>query len=118
MRLFRYFESLLEPTALPTQGPPPAGLGAFYWHYARQARGLVVALFVAGFIVALIDTTIPVFVGRVITLVSSHEPGSLLRDSWPAQSLSTLLAASDYSQPLTSEEREWVDGPPVGGELI
>src|SRR6516162_8224605 len=83
MRLFRYFENLLEPTALPPQGPPPAGLGAFYWYYARQARGLVVALFIAGFIVALIDTTIPVFVGRVITLVSSHEPGSLMRDSWP-----------------------------------
>jgi ATP-binding cassette, subfamily B, multidrug efflux pump len=83
MRLFRYFESLLEPTALPPQGPPPSELGAFYWHYARQARGLVAALFVAGFIVALIDTTIPVFVGHVITLVSSHEPGSLLRDSWP-----------------------------------
>ena len=83
MRLFRYFEGLLEPTALPPQGPPPAGLGAFYWYYARQARGLVVALFAAGFIVALIDTTIPVFVGRVITLVSSHEPGSLLRDLWP-----------------------------------
>jgi ATP-binding cassette, subfamily B, multidrug efflux pump len=84
MQLFRYFEGLLEPTALPPKGPPPAGLGAFYWHYARQARGLVVALFVAGFIVALIDMTIPVFVGRVITLVSNHEPGSLLRDSWPA----------------------------------
>src|SRR5499433_507305 len=83
MRLFRYFETLLEPTALPPQGPPPAGLGAFYWHYARQARGLVVALFVTGFVVALIDTTIPVFVGRVITLVSSHEPGSLMHDSWP-----------------------------------
>ncbi len=83
MRVFRFFEGLLEPTALPPQGPPPAGLGAFYWYYARQARGLVAALFVAGFIVALIDTTIPVFVGRVITLVSSREPGSLLRDSWP-----------------------------------
>jgi ATP-binding cassette subfamily B multidrug efflux pump len=83
MRLFRYFESLLEPTGLPPHGAPPAGLGAFYWHYARQARGLVVALFVTGFIVAIIDTTIPVFVGRVITLVSSREPGSLLRDSWP-----------------------------------
>ena len=83
MRLFRFFESLLEPTAIPPQGTPPAGLAAFYWHYARQARGLVVALFVAGFIVALIDTTIPVFVGRVITLVSSREPGALLSDSWP-----------------------------------
>src|SRR6516165_6329020 len=66
MRLFRYFETLLEPTALPPQSPPPAGLGAFYWHYARQARGLVVALFVAGFIVALIDTTIPVFLVLVV----------------------------------------------------
>jgi ATP-binding cassette, subfamily B, multidrug efflux pump len=83
MRVFRFFEGLLEPTALPSQGPPPPGLAAFYWHYARQARGLVVALFAVGFIVALIDTTIPVFVGRVITLVSSHEPGSLMRDSWP-----------------------------------
>ena len=69
MRLFRYFESLLEPTAVPPEGPPPSELGAFYWHYARQARGLVAALFFAGSIVALIDTTIPVFVGRVITLV-------------------------------------------------
>src|SRR5438105_10438769 len=83
MRVFRFFESLLEPTAMPPQGTPPAGLAAFYWHYARQARGLVVALFIVGFIVALIDTTIPVFVGRVITLVSGREPGSLLSDSWP-----------------------------------
>jgi ATP-binding cassette subfamily B multidrug efflux pump len=83
MRVFRFFEGLLEPTAIPPEGTPPAGLAAFYWHYARQARGLVAALFVAGFIVALIDTTIPVFVGRVITLVSNHDPGSLLRDSWP-----------------------------------
>jgi ATP-binding cassette subfamily B multidrug efflux pump len=83
MRLFRFFESLLEPTALPPQASPPAGLVAFYWYYARQARGPVAALFVAGFFVALIDTTIPVFVGRVITLVSNHEPGSLFHDSWP-----------------------------------
>ena len=83
MRVFRFFEGLLDPTAIPPQGTPPAGLAAFYWHYARQARGLVAALFGAGFIVALIDTTIPVFVGRVITLVSNHDPGSLLRDSWP-----------------------------------
>ena len=83
MRVFRFFESLLEPTALPPGGPPPAGLGAFYWHYARQARHLVAALFVAGFVVAIVDATIPVFIGRVVTLVSGHEPGSLLHDNWP-----------------------------------
>jgi antitoxin ChpS len=32
--------------------------------------------------------------------------------------LAELLAASDYSQPLSTEEREWLDAPAVGGELI
>jgi ATP-binding cassette, subfamily B, multidrug efflux pump len=82
MRVFRFFENLLEPTAIPP-GPPPAGLGAFYWHHARQARGLVVALFAAGLVVALIDTTIPVFVGRLVTMVSSRTPHAVLHDSWP-----------------------------------
>ena len=83
MGLFRAFERLLEPTEPPLDVAPPPGLAAFYWHYARQARWLVAALFVAGFIVAALDTTIPVFIGRVVTLVSSHAPGTLLRDTWP-----------------------------------
>src|SRR5262249_17407974 len=83
MRVFQFFESLLEPTAVPTGAAPPAGLAAFYWHYARQAQHLVAGLFVAGFIVAILDTTIPVFIGRVVTLVSAHTPGSLLQDNWP-----------------------------------
>ena len=32
--------------------------------------------------------------------------------------LAELLAASDYSQPLSAEEREWLDAPAVGGELL
>jgi len=81
MSLFEFFERLLEPTALPPDAPPPTGLAAFYWHYARQASRLVVALFVAGFVVALLDTTIPYFIGRVVTLVSSRTPANLLRDA-------------------------------------
>ncbi|HXA72272.1 MAG TPA: ABC transporter ATP-binding protein [Stellaceae bacterium] len=83
MTPFRFFERLLEPTALPPEAPPPAGLAAFYWHYARQARWLVVALFCAGFVVAALDSAIPVFIGRVVTLISSQERESLLRADWP-----------------------------------
>ncbi len=82
MRVFRFFESLLEPTALSPEAPPPAGLVAFYWHHARQARGLVLALFAAGSVVALLDTTIPVFIGRVVSIVSSHQP-DILHSYWP-----------------------------------
>ena len=36
----------------------------------------------------------------------------------PHYTLAELLAASDYSQPQPPEEREWVDAPAVGRELI
>lgn len=36
----------------------------------------------------------------------------------PRYTVAELLAESDYSQPLTAEEREWVDSPAVGGELL
>jgi antitoxin ChpS len=35
----------------------------------------------------------------------------------PRYTLAELLAESDYSQPMP-EEREWVDAPAVGGELV
>lgn len=36
----------------------------------------------------------------------------------PRYTLDELLAQEDYSQPLSAEEREWIDAPPVGRELI
>lgn len=39
-------------------------------------------------------------------------------ESRPHYTLSDLLAASDYSQPQPSSEREWVDAPVTGGELL
>lgn len=37
--------------------------------------------------------------------------------SRPRYTLEELLSASDYSQPHTPEEREWVDAPTIGREL-
>jgi antitoxin ChpS len=36
----------------------------------------------------------------------------------PRYSLEELLAASDYSEPQSPDEREWVDAPAVGRELL
>ena len=36
----------------------------------------------------------------------------------PRYTLAELLAASDYSKPQSAEEREWLDAPAVGRELI
>lgn len=36
----------------------------------------------------------------------------------PRYTLAELLDASDYSRPQPPEEREWVDAPSVGGELL
>src|SRR5205809_7815833 len=79
----RLFEKALNPTEKPAQSQPPASLVAFYWHFARQAKGLFGALFVTGFIVALLDSAIPAFMGRIITLVTSSKPEDLWTDSWP-----------------------------------
>jgi ATP-binding cassette subfamily B multidrug efflux pump len=80
--MFGRLERVLEPTAPPDRPEPPAGLTAFYWHFARQAKGLFVALFVAGFAVALLDSTIPVFVGRIVSLLTAGVPERLFTDNW------------------------------------
>ncbi|HTA78953.1 MAG TPA: AbrB/MazE/SpoVT family DNA-binding domain-containing protein [Terracidiphilus sp.] len=36
----------------------------------------------------------------------------------PRYTLEELLAASDYSKPQSAEDREWIDAPPVGRELL
>jgi ATP-binding cassette subfamily B multidrug efflux pump len=81
--MFALFERLLPPTALPEDPEPPPGLVGFYWHYARQAKRLFIGLFAAGFVVALLDSLIPVFMGRVVTLITATKPETLFADFWP-----------------------------------
>src|SRR6478736_9782242 len=81
--MLRRAEALLNPTARPPDQPPTDGLWPFYWHFIRQERWLVVALFVFGGLIALLDVTIPAFIGRVVGLVSTHAPDHFLNDTWP-----------------------------------
>src|ERR1700733_6121104 len=91
--MFRFFEHLLEPTEQP---PPvlgsPRALSRFFWHFVRQVPGLLAALFVTGFIVALLDAAIPVFIGRIVTLVTSQSPGAIWQIAgWQLVGMAGLL---------------------------
>src|SRR6266849_360324 len=81
--MFDLFERLLHSTDPPRHPEPPAALIAFYWHFARQAKGLFAGLFAAGFAVALLDSLIPVFIGRIVTLITASPPETLFAAFWP-----------------------------------
>jgi ATP-binding cassette subfamily B multidrug efflux pump len=90
----RFFERLVDPVTPPGEAAsrvlgvpvpdhaPPRGLLGFYWHFARQARGLFGALFVAGLCVALLDALIPVFIGTLVSLLAAHGPEALWGNAW------------------------------------
>ena len=85
--MFKRFETLLRPTDVVPNTPPPTvdnawALIRFYGHFLRQVRGIIALLFCAGFVVAVLDSTIPVFIGRVVNLVSTNNPQTLLADHW------------------------------------
>src|SRR5262244_161733 len=80
--MFKLFERYLQPTAVPEHPETPAGLIAFLWHFARQAKWLFVALFVIEFFVALTDSAVPWFMGRIVTLVTTIPPERFLAESW------------------------------------
>ncbi len=70
--MFAFFESRIRPTAMP-EAPPPGGLLAFYWHFVRQTKSLYAAMFATGLCVALVDTAIPVFIGKLVTLMGAAD---------------------------------------------
>ncbi len=80
--------------ASPTLGPSPGSMGLrgpgsgtgllrFYWHFIRQEKWLAVALFVCGGLIAMLDAAVPAFIGRIVSLVSTHTPATLLPATWP-----------------------------------
>ena len=80
--MFAFFERRIQPTARPGTAPPQ-GLMAFYWHFVRQTKGLFGAMFGTGLVVALIDTLIPVFIGRLVRLMENSDRAAALAEAAP-----------------------------------
>jgi ATP-binding cassette subfamily B multidrug efflux pump len=81
--MFAYLQSRIRGTASPGPGAPPPGLLGFYWHFVRQTKGWYALMFVTSLAVALIDTVIPVFIGRLVSLMEAVDRQAALNEQWP-----------------------------------
>ncbi len=96
--MFRFFESIIAPTRAVEVVQPPASLAQFYWHYARQAKGLFGALFAAGLCVAVLDASVPWFIGRLVRLISAGGRDTFLADH--GRFLAAMAAVVLLGRPL------------------
>jgi ATP-binding cassette subfamily B multidrug efflux pump len=79
----KLFQGRIQGTARPAAAAPPAGLLAFYWHFVRQTKGWFAAMFAASLAVALLDTVIPLFIGRLVSLMEASDRLAALEAQWP-----------------------------------
>src|SRR5262245_22672963 len=80
--MYSYLQSRIRGTASTGPGTPPEGLLAFYWHFVRQTKGWYALMFVTSLAVALIDTVIPVFIGKLVTLMEAADRLAALAREW------------------------------------
>ena len=78
--MYRFLESKIAPTRAADAVEPPATLMRFYWHFVRQGRPLFAALFVAGLCVAVLDASVPWFMGKVVRAITTGSPATFLAD--------------------------------------
>ena len=79
----RLFQNRIKGTASTPAGAPPTALAAFYWHFVRQTKSWFAAMFAASLAVALLDTVIPLFIGRLVSLMESTDRAAALEREWP-----------------------------------
>ncbi|MCT8974853.1 ABC transporter ATP-binding protein [Microbaculum marinisediminis] len=110
--MFRYFESRLKPTDVPERPEPPAGLLGFYWHFARQAKGLLALLLLAEIALALSDAAVPWIIGQLVGLVTTIPADRFLAESW---SMLLVFGAILIARPATTFARSIIANQALNG---
>jgi ATP-binding cassette subfamily B multidrug efflux pump len=96
--MIRFLQSRIRGTASTGPGTPPAGLVAFYLHFVRQTGGWYLAMFATSLAVALLDMLIPLFIGRIVTLMQADDRAAALAGDAPL--LAAMFAAVLVGRPL------------------
>jgi ATP-binding cassette subfamily B multidrug efflux pump len=87
----------IKGTATTGPGNPPAGLIPFYWHFVRQTKGWYALMFLTSLAVALVDTVVPLLIGRLVSLMEAADRQAALAQQWPV--LAAMLAAVLIGRP-------------------
>ena len=98
--MFAFFESLIDSLRAPPAESPPQGLLRFYWYFARQVKGVFVAFIVSALLVALLDTIVPFYIGKLIGILSKTAPDALFESTWPT--LLTMALVIGVARPAAN----------------
>jgi ATP-binding cassette subfamily B multidrug efflux pump len=96
--MLRYLQSRIRGTATTGPGTPPSTLGGFYAHFVRQTRGWYAAMFATSVAVALADTAIPLFIGRLVSMMEAPDRAAAVAREGPV--LLGMLAVVLVLRPL------------------
>src|SRR3546814_763514 len=64
--MIRWIEQLINPFGSDRLDQPPARLGAFFWRYVAQARGLLSLTMLSAAVIAMINASLFVYAGELI----------------------------------------------------
>ena len=98
--LFRWFERRVDVTARAAGTAPPADLVGFYRHFIGPHKGLFITILVTGLAVAVLDSLIPVFIGRLVGVMAEPDRATALAAAWPMLALMAALIL--IGRPLAS----------------
>ena len=89
--MLNYLQSRIRATASVGPGAPPPRLMAFYWHFVRQTKRWYAAMFATSLAVALLDTVIPVFIGKLVMLMEAADRKASMAQQAPLLTGMALL---------------------------
>ena len=98
-RVIAYFDNLYSPTALAENRQPPMGLRPFVSYFINQFRAAFIIRIVLVSIGSIADALMPVFVGLVVGMLATTNPGEIFDQH--TQTLLWMVAVVVIVRPLT-----------------
>ena len=89
--MYRFFETLVDGLKPPPSENPPAGLIQFYWYFIRQVKWVLLGFVLVSVVVALLETTVPLFIGQLVGILSKTPRETLLEAAGPTLALMVFV---------------------------